>query len=231
MLQKIFIIVIPFFLYAQNNDSLKIDSLQLFYSDLLEMQMQFDKRIRSGNIYNPKLPNNPFEIDNRSSSYYTPRKVSDILDQHMNRPRSDNFIPILPVAYIAASIAAQQLEINKMFEPDGKDYLVSDRQWQVLSDLWQKSPLRIDQLYHKSEYSDSLTANILRVEMTDLAEKGLIKTRLTDDDKTHFFPAHEPGSVYKFILSTLKENQLDSTDFQLLTERLDKLKKLISAEK
>ncbi|KAA3615716.1 MAG: hypothetical protein D8M58_16110 [Calditrichaeota bacterium] len=230
------------FLFSQDsiktttNDSTKIDSLKkasldsaLFINnDSLSLQLvhPVNKKIPKNVITMPKLSNNPLKIDTRTSSYYTPRNVQDKMDQIMNRPRSDNFVPVLAMAAFAAKVAAQQLEIDKLFELKAKDYLITDEQFSVLEKLWIKSPLRIDKLYLSTDLKNETTARELQTTLSALADKGLIKTRDAGENNIMFFPAQKSDKVISMVKSALNDPTIE-TDVQLkLQSLLQKLQKI-----
>jgi len=219
---------------SAKTDSLKIaslDSALFFKADTLSLQLSFptDKKIPKNIITMPRLPSNPLEIDTRTSSYYTPRNVQDKMDQIMNRPRSDTFLPVLAMAYFAASIAAKQLEIDKLFELKADDYFVPEDQFTILEKLWIKAPRRIDNLYLATDLKDETTAKELQNHLIILADNGLIKTRDAGENNILFYPAQKSEKVIELFMSALNDTSNSAEMQTKLNEHLEKLQKIIPA--
>ncbi len=216
-------------------DSLKrasIDSTLFLQKDTLALQLIFPvkKTIPKNVISMPKPSNNPFEVDTRSSSYYTPRNVQDKLDQGMGRPRSDSFAPVMAMAFFAASIAAKQLEIDKLFELKATDYLIPDGQFLILEKLWAKAPQRIDGLYLSEGLKDETSAKELQTRLAALADKGLIKTRDAGKDNIFFYPAQKNEKVAKLFKKALNDTS-NSVEVQKKLSALLKRVEKISSQK
>jgi hypothetical protein len=58
------------------------------------------------------MPEDPFKLDYRSSSYYIPRIVKDELNLIMNRPKDSAFMPITGITFIAAQLASKYIFIQ-----------------------------------------------------------------------------------------------------------------------
>jgi hypothetical protein len=180
----------------------------------------------------PKPPQTPLDIDMRESSYYTPREVQDKMDQIMNRPRSDSFMPILAMAAFAASVAAKQLEVEKLFELNAEDYLVPDDEFTILQKLWLKAPQTIDELYLISGLQENQTAKVLQLKISSLSDKSLIKTRGDDNNNILFFPAQKLDKVKDLFKKALNDfnkseqeiEQLKAFYNKLLSIKIDKAK-------
>lgn len=214
-----------------NNASLKnvsLDSTLFFKTDSLSLKFSFpiNQKLPKNVISLPKLPSNPLEIDTRTSSYYTPKNVQDKMDQIMNRPRRDSFLPVLAMAYFAARIAAQQLEIDRMFELNATDYLVTDDQFSILEKLWIKPARRIDDLYLTTDLKNETTAKGLQICIAILADKGLIKTRDAGENNIFFYPAQKSEKVFDLFISEMKDTSITAgtqTKLRLYFSRLQKI--------
>ncbi len=242
----IFIFVFPCFNFGQDSlkvvtpdstlsDSLKISSLNsaLFNkTDTLSLRLSYPavKQLPKNIIPMPKLTGNPLEIDTRTGSYYTPRNVQDKMDQIMNRPRRDSFVPVMAMAVFAASIAAKQLEIEKLFELSAKDYFVSDHQFSILEKLWAKAPRRIDDLYLSTDLKNETTAKELQKNITILTEKSLIKTRDAGENNILFYPAQKSEKVIDLFKSAINDPSNSKETNVTLKNLLERLQKIVSAK-
>lgn len=208
--------------YASDSALSNIDSTLFFSNDTINLNLNYleNKKLPKNLINMPKAPTNPFEIDYRTSSYYTPKLVQDKMDQIMNRPRSDSFMPVLAMAFFAASIAAKQLQIEKLFELTAEDYLVGDLEWKLLESLWHKSPQKIDALYLNSSLHYSNTAQQLQDALAVLADKSLVKTREAEEKVILFFPAQDKQTVSGLFQKALKESSNDSTRQKIYSKYL-----------
>ena len=177
----------------------------------------------------PKPPRTPLDIDMRESSYYTPRNVQDKLDQIMNRPRRDTFMPALAIAAFAVSVAAKQLQVEKLFELDAMDYLVTDAEFEILEQLWRRAPQTIDELYLESDLQKQKTAKLLQQKISALSDNNLIKTRGDGDKNILFFPAQKLDKVKELFKTELTDlshseqeiEQLKTFYNKLLTVKVD----------
>ena len=243
---RAFIIIIFIFLisqlYAQDKvksidstktDSTKIDSVLFSRQDTLGLKLSYPQHNIPLNIITmPKPPQTPLDIDMRESSYYTPREVQDKMDQIMNRPRSDSFMPILAMAAFAASVAAKQLEIEKLFELTADDYLVPDDEFTIMQKLWIKAPQTIDELYLDSDLKKNQTAQLLQHRISSLSDRSLIKTRGDGDNNILFFPAQKLEKVKELFKKALNDfnkseqeiEQLKTFYNKLLSIRINKAK-------
>jgi predicted transcriptional regulator len=216
---------------SSKTDSLKlalIDSTLFLQKDTLALQLTFPikKTIPKNVISIPKPSSNRFEVDTRSGSYYTPRNVQDKIDRGMGRPRSDSFAPVMAMAFFAASIAAKQLEIDKLFELKAADYLIPDGQFSILEKLWVKAPQRIDGLYLSAGLKDETSAKELQTRLASLADKGLVKTRDAGKDNIFFYPAQRRERVIKLFKKALNDTtNSKETQYKLavLLKRLENL--------
>jgi predicted transcriptional regulator len=206
-------------------DSIKIDSLLFGQTDTLGLKFSYPSKGLPQNIISmPKPPRTPLDIDMRESSYYTPRDVQDKMDQIMNRPRSDSFLPVLAMAAFAASVAAKQLEIEKLFELDADDYLVADDEFEILKKLWIKAPQTIDELYLKSDLKNHQTAGLLQERIVSLSDKNLIKTR-GDNKNILFYPAQKLEKVRELFRKELSDNN-NEEEIEQLKAFYDKLENI-----
>ena len=135
------------------------------------------------------LPANPFKLDLRYTSNYVPREVRDHLNLIMDRPRSGDFLPILPVAFLALQLASQYLVIRQKTEITVENVVNTKEALPVLEALWIKSPLTLTELYERQRIQDSQTMRNLERLIALLIENNLVKTRLIENDETKYFPA------------------------------------------
>ena len=228
-----FISIILNGLFAQNQDlpadstvadSSKIDSLLFGQRDSLGLKLSYPQQHIPKNIITiPSPPRTPLDIDMRESSYYTPRNVQDKLDQIMNRPRSDTFMPVLAMAAFAASVAAKQLEIEKLFELDAQDYLLPENEFEILKKLWIKAPQTIDALYLESDLQNEQTAKLLQERITSLADRNLIKTRGDGKNNILFYPAQKLEKVRELFHKEMNNNDHSEQEIEQLKAFYDKL--------
>jgi len=209
-------------------DSAFVHRSNLLNNDTLNLEMDFTTgmKIPQNIISMPKAPESILDIDYRSSSYYTPRNVQDKMDQIMNRPRSDSFMPVLAMAAFAASVAAKQLQISKLFELKAEDYFVNENEWLILEKLWEKSPQKISDLYLNSKLKENNTATELQKIIMALAGKGIIKTREESDNTILFFPAQNKKKVTEMFRQALD----DETNTDELQHKLNNYYQKLSGE-
>lgn len=214
-------------LFAQGvSDSLSADSLrqQLFKADSISFQTIAPSQKLPQNLIRPQTPHSPLDIDRRGSSFYTPRYVQDKMDNIMNRPRSDSFVPIFPMAVIAARIAMSQIDVDKLFEPAVRDYIMPDSTWQVLELLWEKSPQTIETIYPELKTEKPQTARTVERQLTLLAERGLLKTRVDEQpQRVWFFPAQKRQEAAALLQSALRDSSLTPDQITNIEQRLSGL--------
>lgn len=165
--------------------------------DSLSIRFEAPKRVTGPNYYDPKkvIPDNPLELDYRESSYYTPRIVSDKLDHIMNRPRSDSFVPILPLAYLAASVALQMIDLDFSSPAAATDYLKNQQDLAVLIALWKQSPQTVKELLEHPLINASHSYNTLERLLDDLSRHNLVKRKIIEKGPTQYFPAQKKEEV------------------------------------
>ncbi|HES59478.1 MAG TPA: hypothetical protein ENO18_03515, partial [Caldithrix sp.] len=160
---------------VQNQDSLAVQSRDsvksfLWQPKILPELNQFDPSNISQTLqlvvpeanqtlkyYDPKnvMPKNFWEMDYRSTSYYTPRIVSDRLAQMMDRLPPDSFVPLPAVVFIAAKLALHYTDIQFKIEIKAADYIIDDSLEIILFSLLQKSPQTTKELYRLKEINQS----------------------------------------------------------------------------
>jgi len=209
---------------STKTDSTKIDTMLFVQNDTLGLKLSYPQTNIPKNFFAmPKPPVTPLDIDMRESSYYTPRNVQDKMDRIMNRPRSDSFMPILAMAAFAASVAAKQLQVEKLFELNAEDYLIPEKEFEVLEKLWIKAPQSIDELYLKSDLQNEQTAKLLQEKVASLSEKSLLKTRGDGENNILFFPAQKLEKVKELFKTALSDFDNSEEEIKQLKIFYDKL--------
>lgn len=198
--------------YGYSQDSLKTipsnDSLSLFAADTLGLRLSYPvERQLPKDLINIRTPKSPLEVDTRTGSYYTPKIVQDKLDDIMNRPRSDSFVPLLGLAAFAVNVAVKQLEAAKLFEPKAEDYMLSDKELLVLEQLWIKAPQKIDELYLNTSLQEGNTANELQKTISKLTDINLVKTRTDGKKMVLFFPSQKLDHVKNIIRNAVNDTK------------------------
>ena len=209
-------------------DSTKIDSILFVHADTLGLKLSYPLNNIPKNIFTmPKPSTAPLDIDRRESSYYTPRNVQDKMDQIMNRPRRDSFLPVLAMAAFAVSVAAKQLEVHKLFELKAKDYLLAEDDFEILKKLWIKAPQTIAELYLETNLQNEQTAKLLQEKITSLSDKNLLKTRGDGESNILFFPAqklHKVKEIFKKALSDFDNNEEEIEQLKTFYDKLQLIK-------
>lgn len=145
------------------------------------------------------VPENPFQLDVRSSSYYVPRMVRDELNLMMNRPRESGFVPILPAAFLALQLAGKYLLIQKKTEISTEDIERGKVGFPILSELWKENPQTASQLYKKGQISENFTMVELQRLINILIDNKLIKRKLIENGETQYFYALEKKQYFQLI--------------------------------
>jgi predicted transcriptional regulator len=141
-------------------------------------------------IYTPTPDlNNPFLLDTRQSSYYTPRLVRDELNLMMHRPRDNAFVPVLGVAFIAAQMVNKYLLIADQLGVKPENILASIEQLPVLEALWQNSPQTCSEIYEQEQFKNNYTYTELLQAIHMLVEQNLVKVRKLEDQEKEYYPA------------------------------------------
>jgi len=172
--------------------------------------------------YDPRkvMPGNSLFLDTRSSSYYVPQQVGDKLNRIMNRPSSNEVVPVFAAAVLAASIASQYINIDYELKLIAADYVLDEKYFPILAALWEQSPQTAFQLFEKDSIKKERTAVILKNELSELAELNIIKMRLQENAPKLYFPAQKKEEVKKLISGDLKKEKL-------LAEQKQKLRALV----
>ncbi len=215
-------------------DSVKRDTtkIKLIYlpvillkDSTLRFNLEYSGEEKSPSLF-PRitLPDNPLEIDPRGSSYYTPREVQDQLDMAMNRPRSESYVPVFALAAFAARLVEKQLNIRKLLERKAEDYLISESGWQLLMALWRKAPMDVKEIYR---IHHSYSAGALEKELLFLNEKGLLKTRKTENGVILFYPAQKAQKVLALFNAALPRVDSDPETLRLVLKRKKELEDIL----
>lgn len=159
--------------------------------------------------YDPKnvIPADPLKLDYRHHSYYTPKMVTDFLDHAMNRPRRDSFVPIPSLAFLAASIALQYVNLEQSLILEANDYLNREEYWDILTNLWKRSPLTAEEIYKQEGISQSRTFKVLEHQLTELVNDNLVKIKEIEKSQPQYFAAQTANQV-KILLKNASDNQL-----------------------
>lgn len=209
------IFICHFPLTGQNRPPLYPDSMSFFRPDTLHIKLTYPSQNKlPPNLIKRPLLTSPLEVDMRSSSFYTPREVQDKLDHIMQRPRSDNFVPVMAMAAFAINVAARQLQAAQLFEPKAEDYLLPESELLILKKLWIKSPLDLVGLYNEPEIQNIYTAAALQTSIFNLAEKNLIKTRSDNKNDVLFFAAQKLMRVKELLQKKLQAENITDAERQ-----------------
>ncbi len=156
-------------------------------------------------FYNPGsvMPSNPLFLDNRGSSYYVPRQVNDQLTHIMNRPSADAFLPVMAVAFLTARLAMHALEIKKMVQIDTTAYLLNTQTFQILQELWKKSPQTTAQLFRHPALHATRTFTTLQAGLDSLLSAKLIKIKQQEKAPPLYFAAQKGIVVRKMLTEAL----------------------------
>jgi len=135
------------------------------------------------------IPRDPLKLDVRGSSYYVPSMVRDELNQIMNRPRDNAFVPILAAAYLALQLSAKYLLIEKKTAITWQDVENSRVGRPILEELWQESPQTISKLYKREKLKSNYTMMELQRLTEILIDNKLVKRKLIENSETQYFYA------------------------------------------
>ena len=162
---------------------------------------------RVPHFYDPKsiMPQNSLFLDYRSGSYYVPRQVNDQIAHIMNRPSADSFVPILAVAYLAARIALQAVQIKKMIRIKPEDYLMPAERFAVLLALWKHSPQTAIELYRQPELQHKRTFKLLENELAQLVDSKLVKIKKQEKAPTLYFASQKEEIARKMLLRAVAD--------------------------
>ena len=198
------------------------------YKDVLNLQLHVPDRQPLLKYYDKEkvIPKKFWELDYREHSYYTPRMVSDRMDQIMNRPRSDSFVPLPTVALIAASLALQHLEIRSKIQIDESAYFSVEESWPILLALWDKAPQTARQLFGHEPINRGRTLMVLQEELNNLVQNKLIKIKIMEKGEDQYFPAQPRQEVQNLLKDLLNNSQKDESQVNQAAELLKQIKSL-----
>ncbi|MGD9489292.1 MAG: hypothetical protein AB7W47_14840 [Calditrichaceae bacterium] len=181
-----------------------------FFQDSFYIKLEYETARGHSPYYSPEniIPANPLFLDTRGSSYYTPRIVSDRMDQIMNRPRSDSFLPLPVAAVLAARLAAKYIDIGKKIEISARDYIIENEQRMILIALWKNPGCSAADLYTDSLLQYKGTLNTLETLIGGLQNKKLVKIRTVENESDRYYAAQS-----KQVVRDLIENGMQSPDF------------------
>jgi hypothetical protein len=228
----IFLFILFIFLPAAAQDSLQTSDIFSIKPKLLipqsrsEIQFQnIDLKYQFGSLKNSyqympnHLSSNPFGMDTRSGSFYTPTFVRDELNIMMNRPKDQAFVPVLGVAFIAAQMIGKYLLVERELQIKPENILKCQDQLPILEELWQNNPQTCDQLYKIDFFNKTYTFNELENNLSRLVDEKLVKVKRLENDELQYFPA-----IDKFKLqATLKEGRKDSLHTTVNISQIDSL--------
>lgn len=228
---------------AQNNDSLRIKSVDsvkslIWQPKILPDLNQFNPQDVSHTLqlivpnsnktiqyYNPKnvMPKNYWEMDYRSTSYYTPRIVSDKLAHIMNRPPPDSFVSLPTIALLAASIAMQYMDIQLKIEIKATDYVINNDLQEILISLWKQSPQTAKLIYKSIEINNKRTMETLISDLQVLIDKKLVKRKIMEAAADEYFVAQDIETARQLIERDLEIEHFTDEQRQILSGLVSKL--------
>lgn len=153
------------------------------------------------------MPSNHLFWDYRESSYYTPWYVKEKIARIMDRPMPGEVFPILPIAFIAAKLALQRLEINKLIAIKPKDYLLPKKYWPILKAIWDKHPQSAYDLYQKKEIQHDRTMEMLKNDLFFLADRKLLKPKKIPGSSTVYYPGQPRGKAILMLQKALQDDR------------------------
>ncbi len=179
--------------------TLQFNNPHLQFKMIDSILVRFDAPMNKSRVpyYDPRnvIPENPMELDYRESSYYTPRMISDRMDQIMNRPRSDSFVPIPALAMLAASVALQMVHFDFSSDAGALDYLQDQDDLLILKALWKKSPQTVSGLLKTSGIDEKYTYKSLEQLLEEFSKLNLVKRKLIEAGPTQYFAAQSREEV------------------------------------
>ncbi|MGD9898039.1 MAG: hypothetical protein AB7T22_02830 [Calditrichaceae bacterium] len=180
-----------------------------FIQDTFYIKLDYETADDRTLYYSPEniIPANPLFLDTRSSSYYTPRIVSDRMDQIMNRPRADSFVPLPVAAVLAARLAAKYIDIGKKIEISARDYIIENEHILILNALWKNPGCSAADIYSDSLFKYQGTLNTLESSIGALQNKKLVKVRKVENENDRYYAAQS-----KQVVINLIENGMQSPD-------------------
>ena len=230
----IFLCFITFFpfLTAVAQDSLKTSDLFSIKPKLLVPQSRSEIQLQNINLeykfvplnnnyhYTPDhLTSNPFGMDTRSSSFYTPRFIRDELNVMMSRPKDHAFVPVLGVAFIAAQMIGKYLLVERELQINPENILKCHKQIPILEELWQNNPQTCNQLYKIEYFNQAYTFKDLEININVLVDEKLVKVKRLENDELQYFPAINKSKLQ----FTLKEGRKDSLRTSVTIFQIDSL--------
>jgi len=201
------------------------DTPSSIYKDVLNLRLHVPDRQPLLKYYDKEkvIPKKFWELDYREHSYYTPRMVSDRMDQIMNRPPSDSFVPLPTVALIAASLALQHLEIRSKIQIDISAYLSAEGSWPIFLLLWDKAPQTARQLFGHEPINRERTFIALQEELNGLVQNKLIKIKIMEKGEDQYFPAQPRDEVQNLLKDLLNDGQRAESEIRKATELYRKI--------
>jgi hypothetical protein len=153
------------------------------------------------------IPADPFKLDYRISSYYTPSLVRDEITNFMDRPSDRCFIPIMGMALFAARLAADYLIIQEKIKINADNIIHSIDAIDILKELWRKNPQTMPDIYEISNIRRKYTFTELDKNVNLLIDNKLIKEKTIEKNQTQFFPAKSKEELIAVIESMLADEQ------------------------
>ncbi len=193
-------------------------------SSSLNIEMTAPSLAKNKNAYyDPRkvMPKNRLFLDTRSSSYYVPQQVGDKLNRIMNRPSSNEVAPVFTAAMLAASIASQYIKIDYELKLAAADYVLDEKYFPILAELWRQSPQTAFQLFKHDSVKKDRTVVILKKELSELEDLNILKVQLQENAPRLYFPAQKIEEVEQLISGALKKDKL-------LAKQKQKLQALVS---
>ena len=228
----IFLVTLCTFLTAVAQDSLQTSDLFSIKPKLLVPQSRSEIQFQNINLeykfvplnnnyhYTPDhLTSNPFGMDTRSSSFYTPRFVRDELNVMMSRPKDHAFVPVLGVAFIAAQMIGKYLLVERELQIKPDNILKCHKQMPILEELWQNNPQTCNQLYKIEYFNHGYTFRDLENNINVLVDEKLVKVKRLENDELQYFPAIDKPKLQ----ATLKEGRKDSLKTSVYISQIDSL--------
>ena len=189
----------PLLVYPQGK--IPAPSLKLNYpaNDL----SYFKNYYQSGNV----IPSDPFQLDYRISSYYTPHLVRDEITNFMDRPSDRCFVPVMGMALFAAKLAADYLIIQQKVKITADNIIHSIDAIDLLKELWRKNPQTLPDMYEIGDIGGKYTFTELEKRVNLLIDNKLVKEKMIEKNQKQFFPAKSKEELIVIIESMLSDEQ------------------------
>lgn len=174
--------------------------------------------------FNFSMPDNPFEVDTRGSSYYVPREIHRQIELGKGRDPDTVPIPYMYAAYLAfrALDAYVLTPLSQGEKQQVEDYLNAEKDFTLLRALWNSGGKSMADLYKMKEIHKSRSAMELKQALARLVINDLLAIRISGSSEIYYpvFSRKKVIDLFDRFLADQNNNDPDQRETAIRLHQL-----------